>query len=197
MSYYSPPNKGYPQELPERWRFDDGSIRTDLRSLSNAELAALNWIGPIQFLVPRQLDEDGNVIVEGDYNPETHKAVWYKAERKFVVIENHINEGPYDSGEFVNFSPGPADWGTFRTQSVSSPELNSYIASTISIVPLATTSISAILLKIDDSTFTSFEIVWKTITSAVPIPSDLKNNLVSLAKSCNLPSTFIQILEDN
>ena len=31
MNLYSPPNKGYPQELPNRWRFDDGSVVENLQ----------------------------------------------------------------------------------------------------------------------------------------------------------------------
>ena len=58
---YSPPSGDYPQELPDRWRFGDGTVRTDLRILSNLELAALGWTGPITMLSAKQLDEEGNV----------------------------------------------------------------------------------------------------------------------------------------
>jgi hypothetical protein len=45
-NYYSPPNNNDPQLLPERWKFDDGTVRTDLQSLSDAELNELGWSGP-------------------------------------------------------------------------------------------------------------------------------------------------------
>lgn len=48
LNLYSPPHKGYPQELPDYWKFQDGTIRTDLRELSDAELLALEWYGPIE-----------------------------------------------------------------------------------------------------------------------------------------------------
>jgi hypothetical protein len=42
------PNGAYPQELPDYWRFEDGTIRTDLPELSDEELTELGWHGPIQ-----------------------------------------------------------------------------------------------------------------------------------------------------
>lgn len=41
------PNGAYPQELPDRWRFEDGTVRTDLQTLSDDELESLGW-----FLAP-------------------------------------------------------------------------------------------------------------------------------------------------
>jgi hypothetical protein len=45
---YSPPTKNHPQQLPDYWKFEDGTIRTDLPELSDDELAELGWHGPIQ-----------------------------------------------------------------------------------------------------------------------------------------------------
>lgn len=45
---YSPPSRNYPQELPDYWRFEDGTIRRDLPELSDEELTELGWHGPIQ-----------------------------------------------------------------------------------------------------------------------------------------------------
>jgi hypothetical protein len=42
------PNGAYPQELPDYWKFSDGTIRTDLPELSDNELKELGWYGPIQ-----------------------------------------------------------------------------------------------------------------------------------------------------
>ena len=44
---YSPPSHNYPQELPDYWKFEDGTIRTDLPELTDEELKELGWIGPI------------------------------------------------------------------------------------------------------------------------------------------------------
>ena len=45
---YSTPLGGSPQPLPPYWRFADGTIRTDLPDLNDAELEQLGWVGPIQ-----------------------------------------------------------------------------------------------------------------------------------------------------
>ena len=47
---YSPPNGNDPQTIPDLWResLPDGPIRTDLPDLTDAELNALDWKGPIQ-----------------------------------------------------------------------------------------------------------------------------------------------------
>ena len=42
------PNGAHPQELPDYWRFSDGTLRTDLPELTDEELNALGWVGPIQ-----------------------------------------------------------------------------------------------------------------------------------------------------
>ena len=44
MSFYSPPDRAYPQVLPDRWKFEDGTVRTDLKTLSDDELNALGWV---------------------------------------------------------------------------------------------------------------------------------------------------------
>ena len=46
---YSPPNGNDPQTIPDLWRPAPGEeIRTDLPDLTNEELNALDWKGPIQ-----------------------------------------------------------------------------------------------------------------------------------------------------
>jgi hypothetical protein len=45
---YIPPSRNYPQQLPDYWRFEDGTIRRDLPELSDEKLAELGWHGPIE-----------------------------------------------------------------------------------------------------------------------------------------------------
>jgi len=46
---FSPPNGNHPQMIPDRWRDNPGDeIRTDLPELTDEELNALGWKGPIQ-----------------------------------------------------------------------------------------------------------------------------------------------------
>ena len=64
---YIPPNGAYPQELPDRWRFEDGTVRTDLQTLSDGELELLGWL-------PAQ-------------SQHTHKYEWNSETNSFDVIE--------------------------------------------------------------------------------------------------------------
>jgi len=46
---YSPPNGNHPQTIPDLWTPAPGeNVRTDLPDLTDAELNALGWKGPIQ-----------------------------------------------------------------------------------------------------------------------------------------------------
>jgi hypothetical protein len=124
MKQYSPPNNGYPQELPNRWRFDDGSVVENLQSLTNAQLSSLGWVGPITFPKPFTekrnqdgeviLDENENPVMEGDYDLETHKAVWYAAQQNFVIVKKDVDETLFGTGELILTSGETPDWNTFE-----------------------------------------------------------------------------------
>jgi hypothetical protein len=43
---YSPPHGGHPQEIPDYYRYPNGTVRTDLKTLSPQELNSLGWGGP-------------------------------------------------------------------------------------------------------------------------------------------------------
>jgi hypothetical protein len=203
MNLYSPPTGGHPQELPDRWRFSDGTVRTDLNSLTNAELLLLGWIGPITQPQPftEELDEDGEVVLDeegnpvilGDYNGETHKTVWYRAARKYIVVEKHIDEAPYDSGELVSVTGGIADWNTFKTTALASPGLNILLGEVLTVAPVVGTAFPATFLELENGKYDDFTIVWNAINSVVEVPSELITEFTALAVSCNLPEEFIAI----
>ena len=195
MNLYSPPNGDHPQELPDRWRFADGTVRTDLKSLTNAELLLLYWTGPITQPQPftEELDEEGNPVIVGDYDGETHKAVWYRAVRNYIVIEKHIDEAPYDSGELVSITGGIADWNTFKQSAVASVLLNTFVGQLISIAPVAATALPATLLLIESGNYQDFENTWTAIENATTVPADLITEMTALAESCNLPEEFVNI----
>jgi hypothetical protein len=58
INLYSPPGGNHPQELPDRWRFTNGEVRTDLKSLTTAQLKSLDWTGPIYVPVSKQTNEE-------------------------------------------------------------------------------------------------------------------------------------------
>jgi hypothetical protein len=73
---YSPPNGNFPQSLPDLWRPTlDEEIRTDLPELTDEQLNALGWKGPIQ-MPPTP----GTSYYTHDYE-------WNTETRKFDAIE--------------------------------------------------------------------------------------------------------------
>ena len=46
---FSPPNGNYPQEVSEKWVLEDGTIQENLKELTDEQLNALGWSGPITF----------------------------------------------------------------------------------------------------------------------------------------------------
>ena len=68
-------NGNFPQILPDYWKFSDGTVRTDLQEISDAELNSLGWLGPINMpYVDRPYTFLGNVIdslSKYEWNSET------------------------------------------------------------------------------------------------------------------------------
>jgi hypothetical protein len=91
---YSPPSRNYPQELPDYWKFEDGTIRTDLQELSDEELEALGWHGPIT------MPED----IEGT-SYYTHDYIWNRETLSFVVVEvdEYTKQRRVNYKQFWNF----------------------------------------------------------------------------------------------
>jgi hypothetical protein len=194
MKLYSPPNNGFPQELPDRWRFDNGEVYTNLKSLTDHELSLLDWIGPIKYPVAKQVDDQGNLITpEWDYDPETHKPVWYKYYRRFIIVDKNIDDMPYLDGKIVEPLVKP-DWTTFQRTAVASVSLNQYIAQMIPYAPLAAVAVPSILRDaIAKGDYGDFVTVWNTLKSIMPPSQQLITEITTLASSLNLPREFIDI----
>jgi len=227
MNLYSPPNKGYPQELPNRWRFDDGSVREDLQSLSRSQLLALGWVGPITFPKPFTenrnqdgeviLDENENPVMEGDYDLETHKAVWYAAQQNFVIVKKDVDETLFGTGELIlisgetpdwttfefpveedidepisTFEETP-DWNTFKSTALASTELNRLLGEVLTIAPLVGVTFPAAFFQLQSGRYEDFNLVWNVINGVVEVPTELITEFTTLAESCNLPQEFIDI----
>jgi hypothetical protein len=75
---YSPPNGNDPQLLPDYWRPTSGEeARTDLPDLTDAELNALGWKGP---------------IADVSFDFYTQDKVWNKETREYDILEIDQNE---------------------------------------------------------------------------------------------------------
>lgn len=194
MQLYSPPGNGIPQELPDRWRFPNGEVRTDLQSLTDEQLNSLDWAGPYTLLVPKQLDENGNLVNEKyDYDPETHKAAWYKHFRKYFVLEKNVNEIPYQDGAI--FSNDIPNWKKFQGIAVASVELNQYIAQLLPKCPLVAISIPTAVRDLVNGSYGEFTRIWEVISQVEPAPESLIQQLVALSEDCHLPKEFIDIFK--
>ena len=75
---YSPPNGNDPQLIPDYWRPAPGEeVRTDLPDLTDAELNALGWKGP---------------IADVSFDFYTQDKVWNKETREYDILELDQNE---------------------------------------------------------------------------------------------------------
>jgi hypothetical protein len=191
---FSPPTGGYPQEVPDYWRFADGTIRKDLQFLSDESLNNLGWTGPISIPVAKQVNEEGEVTNEDEYDfdAETHNAVWYAKERKFVIIGKNESELPYLPNAVISPKPD-AKWSEFKKQAVSSVELNIFIGNLMTIAPVAATALPVTLMSLELGNFQDFMTVWGTIENATTVPAELIEEMTALAESCNLPEEFVSI----
>ena len=71
---YSPPNGNDPQTIPDLWRPAPGEeVRTDLPDLTDAELNAIGWKGPI--------------VEPTDIDYFTHSYKWNKETREYDATE--------------------------------------------------------------------------------------------------------------
>jgi len=194
INLFSPPTGGYPQEVPDYWRFADGTVRKDLQSLSPEALNNLGWTGPIHTPVAKQVDDEGNVTNEDeyDYDGKTHKSVWYAKERKFVIIPKEESELPYLPNAVIPPKPD-AKWSEFKRQAVSSVALNTFVGELISIAPVAATALPVTLMSLELGNYNDFMNVWGAIKNTTTIPSVLIEEITELAISCHLPQEFITI----
>lgn len=72
---FSPPNGNAPQIIPDIWKDDSGEVRTDIQELTDEELNAIGWKGPIQ-MPPLP----GTSFY-------THSYTWNTQTREYDVIE--------------------------------------------------------------------------------------------------------------
>lgn len=243
---YCPPTGNLPQTLPDYWRFDNRVVRRDLQTLEDAELHAWGWDGPFYQPIAKRtidnaeigdeqreslqndpdytLDEENNVWVSAtyDYDPETHKAVWYSVGRKYVILpkdqDSREYEIPVRSGVVLpnSLPPGaeiykggsrpapaapqlpqlpPVLWNQFKQSILSSPGFNQYIGALLPVLPIVATSLPVAITSLEAGKYENFRMVWNIIRDNAPPPVELVTSLIALANDCNVPQDFIAILE--
>lgn len=185
MALYSPPNRSCPQELPNYWKFEDGTVRTDLQTLTDAELEALGWHGPIE--MPPSLYGYGALepisyikypIESGRFagtSMFTHDYIWNSNTLSFDAVElsDTEKEKRIDYRMF---------W-IFLTDGVG-----------IDIEGLTNSSEGIAYKKIKESAKTSLE-VNTAVTEFICLISDAKNGIISTHKIRNSIIEILQLVQ--
>lgn len=184
---YSPPNGTFPQEVPFYYKGADGIIRTDLRELSHQELIDFGFTGP--YTMPSAKNNG-----EGDYDPETEYWEWSQEQRKFIIKTKDNQE----VGS-VGTSPPPElitpNWTAIKQEVLSYEPLNTIIAESISVVPIAALTFPATFLECERGNYNDFINCWNTIKSAMNVPESVFDYIVERCEYHQLPQEFIALLE--
>lgn len=119
---FSPPNGGAPQMIPDYWKeTPDSEPRTDLQNLSDAELNALGWKGPIEYIFPDFYTQD---------------VVWNRETREWNLVETDqsIREKRINYQEFWNKLIITNAYNTIKTLARQSLEVNAIATEFIALI---------------------------------------------------------------
>ena len=136
---YSPPHGGWPQELPEFYKYRDGTVRTDLKTIPHEELVSLGWSGPHERPVSRVIENVEKV--EGFYTQETNTFIqqdsiitetipgWISKSGNGIFSTAIFNpeDNSLELPENVSFQSGPAYFITTFTDTVPDYDFDSEI----------------------------------------------------------------------
>ena len=209
---YSTPLGGAPQELPPYWRFEDGTVRTDLPNLNDAELAELGWIGPIEIPIRREVIFKKN-LEEGqaeyyelfgdqydyneeneswssknwDYDAEITKIVWSVKKRAYVFL------GLDEDESLVDYEP-PVLWDKFKMSLFKSEKFNKYVLDLSIKYPVISTSLSIETKNLNQGFHPEFINIWEYAKECFPLPEDVILELTEISNSSNLNEENLNFL---
>jgi len=157
MALYSPPSRNYPQELPDYWRFENGTVRTDLQTLTNTQLRELGWHGPIT--MPQDIPGTSYFTHNYTWNPDT---LSFDVEE----VEQYEKRRRVDYKEFWNgLINGSGAYQKIKDSAKTSLEVNTTVTEFIALLSDAKTGnanvekIQEVLTEILSSvTFTASEL---------------------------------------
>lgn len=112
---FSPPNGNEPQMIPDYWReTPESEPRTDLPDLSDAELNALGWKGPIE---------------NPTFDPYSHEVIWNRETREWNIIELDLEQKKIrvDYQKFWNQLIASGAYNTIKTLAKQSLEVNTIV----------------------------------------------------------------------
>ena len=209
---YSTPLGGAPQELPPYWRFEDGTVRTDLPNLNDAELAELGWIGPIEIPIRREVifkknleegqaeyyelfgdqyeydEENESLSSKGwDYDTEITKIVWSVKKRAYVFL------GLDEDESLVDYEP-PVLWDKFKMSLFKSEKFNKYVLDLSSKYPVISTALSIEIKNLSQGFHPEFIDIWGYAKECFPLPEDVILEITEISNSYDLSEEDLNFL---
>ena len=209
---YSTPLGGHPQTLPPYWRFEDGSVRTDLPDLNDDELAELGWIGPIKNPIARivilksdlteeeseyyelysdiyEYDEENEYwsLKVWDYDPKVNKSVWSAKKRAYVFLDLNEDE------TLIDYEP-PVLWDKFKMSLFKSEKFNKYVLDLSIKYPVISTSLSIETKDLNQGFHPEFINIWEYAKECFPLPEDVILEITEICNSCNLKEEDLNFL---
>ena len=209
---YSTPLGGAPQELPPYWRFEDGTVRTDLPNLNDAELAELGWIGPIQNPIRKKIifkkdlteeeyeyyevysdqyeydEESESWSAKGwDYDPKINKVFWSTKQRGYVFL------GLDEDESLIDYEP-PVLWDKFKMSLFKSEKFNKYVLDLSIKYPVISTSLSIETKNLNQGFHPEFINIWEYAKECFPLPEDVILELTEISNSSNLNEENLNFL---
>ena len=209
---YSTPLGGAPQQLPPYWRFGDGTVRTDLPNLNDAELAELGWIGPIEIPIRREVifkknleegqaeyyelfgdqyeydEENESWSSKGwDYDTEITKIVWSVKKRAYVFL------GLDEDESLVDYEP-PVLWDKFKMSLFKSEKFNKYVLDLSIKYPVISTSLSIEIKNLSQGFHPEFIDIWGYAKECFPLPEDVILEITEISNSYDLSEEDLNFL---
>lgn len=144
---FSPPNGAEPQIIPDYWReTPDSEPRTDLPDLSDAELNALGWKGPIEYT---------------PYDFYTQDRIWNTETREWDIVEidRNTKEKRVNYQKFWDELIETSAYDTIKTFAKESLEINTIVTEFIALISDA---------KNDNANISRFQEVLLEIIESIP-----------------------------
>jgi hypothetical protein len=195
---YSPPDGDFPQGLPDYWKFVDGAVRTDMKTLNTSQINELGWTGPYTYPVPKNPEDISQPF---DYDSEFQKFIWDRVELKFYIVDMDEDEIAYLLALRTPPAPEPPPipeprWELFEKVVLRNTAIINLLVTAAQINPLVASAFPASFYMTKIGDFSSFRIIWRELMRYVQVYPSVVEDTISLAIGCHLPQEFIDIITD-
>lgn len=130
----------------------------------------------------------GEVDVSGEVN------VTILSDLEYEIIAKDSN-GSFTKGKLnIKSIEKPVLWDEFKKQIIISEEFNNYISSILPTLPIIASSLPIAISDIESGKYHNFLLLWELMNSTIAPSQEMKNSLVEIANTCNIPKEFISII---